>query len=61
MTDKPKRLQKLEAYWEDYTATVEFNEQDSVNWCVYISGFFSDFELYEITKALKAANKAGKL
>ena len=59
--DKPKRLTKLEKYWEDYTGTVEFNEQDSGNWCVYISGFFADFELAEITKALKAANKAGAL
>ena len=58
---KPKRLEKLEKYWEDYTATVEFNEQDSGNWCVYISGFFSDFELAEITNALRAVNKAGKL
>ena len=59
--DKTKRMLKIEAYWEEYSPDVEFIEQDNNYWCVRLSGFFSDFELHEITKTLKAANKAGAL
>ena len=58
---KPKRLQKLEAYWEDQVREVKFEESDAGYWEVYIKGFFADFEIAEIANALKAANKAGKL
>ena len=63
MTDKPKRLQKLEDLWRDDDAgTVEFDNGFDGEWMVYIkSGHFADFELHEIVKALRAANKAGKL
>jgi len=62
MTDKPKRLQKLEDRWRDDDAgTVEFDNGFSGEWMVYVSGRFSCGEIYDIVKALKAANKAGKL
>ena len=62
MTDKPKRLQKLEDRWRDDDAgTVEFDNGFSGEWMVYVSGHFAVFELHEIVKALKAANKAGPL
>ena len=62
MTDKPKRLQKLEDRWRDDDAgTVEFDNDFSGEWMVYVSGHFADFEVKEIANALKAANKAGKL
>jgi len=62
MTDKPKRLEKLEDRWRDDEAgTVEFDNEFGGEWMVYVSGHFAVFELHEIVKALKAANKAGKL
>ena len=62
MTDKPKRLQKLEDRWRDDEAgTVEFDNGFDGEWMVYMDGLFADFELHEIVKALKSANKAGKL
>ena len=58
----PKRLQKIEDYWQSRGGPfVSFHEQDAGYWCVDIEGCFADFELHEIVKALKAANKAGKL
>jgi len=61
MNDKPKRMQKIEAEYEDRVVEVMFEEMDAGYWSVYISGYFADHELHEITKALKAANKAGRL
>ena len=61
MNDKPKRLEKLEAYWQDSPQEVKFEEQDVGFWCVYINGYLASHELAEIVKALKAANKAGRL
>ena len=58
---KPKRLEKLEEYWYDDFRTVLFEESDANYWMVQIKGIFQDFEMAEITRALKAANKAGKL
>ena len=58
---KPKRLQKLENHWADSSQEVAFEEQDLGYWCVYIKGFLAAHELAEIAKALKAANKAGRL
>ena len=61
MTDKTKRMLKIETYWDDYSAEAEFIEQDNRYWCVRLKGFFADFELAEIVKALKSANRAGRL
>ena len=58
---KPARLSKLEQYWQDSSQQVCFEEQDSGYWAVWLDGFFADFEIKEIAKALKAANKAGRL
>ena len=58
---KPKRLQKLEEYYADQYREVKFEESDAGYWHVYIKGFFADFEIAEIARALKAANKAGAL
>ena len=58
---KPKRLEKLEDHWADQHRAVKFEESDAGYWHVYIKGFFADFEIAEIARALKAANKAGKL
>ena len=58
---KPKRMQKLEAAYEDRYVDVRFEETDRSNWSIYLKGHFADHELAEITKALKAANKAGRL
>jgi len=60
MTDKPKRLQKLEDRWRDDDAGTVDNEFGG-EWMVYVSGHFAGFELHDLVKALKAANKAGKL
>ena len=59
--DKPKRLTKIEDYHKDSSALVEFEESDAGHWVVRIEGFLLDFEVNEINKALKAANKAGVL
>ena len=59
--NKPKRLQKLEAYWADSSQQVLFEEQDAGYWAVRLDGFFADFEIHEIVKALRAVNKAGRL
>ena len=61
MNDKPKRLEKLESYWQYSPQEVKFEEQDVGFWCVYINGYLASHELAEIVKALKAANKAGVL
>jgi len=62
MTDKPKRLEKLEDRWRDDDAgTVEFDNGFSGEWMVHMDGHFADFEIKEIANALKAANRAGKL
>jgi hypothetical protein len=61
MSDKPKRLEKLEQYWREQHREVEFFEADESYWHVLIRGYFADYELHEIVKALKAANKAGVL
>ena len=54
---KPKRLEKLEEYWAEQHRAVKFEESDAGYWHVYISGFFADFELAEITRTLKQANR----
>ena len=59
--DKPKRLIKIEKYWEDSATDIEFEESDEGHWIVSINGFLLDFEVNEIAKALKAVNKAGRL
>ena len=57
---KTTRLSKLEAYWESRgSAYVSFRESD--HWYVILDGAFDDHELVEIYRALKAANKAGRL
>ena len=62
MTDKTKRMLKIEDYWQSRGGPfVNFHEQDKGHWCVDISGCFADFEIKEIANALKAANKAGRL
>ena len=58
---KPKRMQKLEDAYQDRVVEVMFEEMDVGYWSVYLKGYFADHELAEITKALKAANKAGRL
>jgi len=59
--NKPKRMQKIEAAYEDRVVGVEFEEMDAGYWSVCLMGYFADHELAEIVKALKAANKAGRL
>ena len=61
MTDKPARLLKLEAYYQDSARVVLFDNRFGGEWMVDIRGHFSDFEIDEINRALKAVNKAGKL
>jgi len=69
MTDKPKRLAKLEDRWRDDGAgTVEFDNGFSGEWMVYVSVHIlpvltavADVVSAVLVKALKAANKAGKL
>ena len=61
MNDKPKRMQKLEDAYEDRVVEVMFEEMDAGYWSVYLDGYFADHELHAIVKALKAANKAGRL
>ena len=57
MTDMPARLQKLEEYWYDDVRVVLFEEADSGYWMVQLRGIFQDFEIKEISNALKAANR----
>ena len=58
MNPKPERLEKLENYWlERGGPFVAFHEQDEGYWCVDIKGCFADYELHEIVKALKQANR----
>lgn len=54
--NKPKRLQKIEAAYEDRHVAVEFQYKDFDEWTAYLSGYFADFEIKEIANALKAAN-----
>ena len=58
---KPKRLEKLEAYYQDSARVVLFDNRFGGEWMVAIRGHFADFEIDEINRALKAVNKAGKL
>ena len=58
---KPKRLQKLEDAYQERYVDVSFGFKDFDEWTVYLRGYFADFELHEIVKALKSANKAGRL
>jgi len=63
---KPKRLEKLEAYYQDSARVVLFDKmffgfRFGGEWMVDIRGHFADFEIDEINRALKAVNKAGKL
>ena len=58
---KPKRLQKLEDHYADRHAVVKFDDGFGGEWLVDIRGCFADFEIREISNALRAANKAGKL
>ena len=61
MTDKPARLLKLEAYYQDSARVVLFDNRFGGEWMVDIQGHFADFEFDEINRALKSVNKAGKL
>jgi len=54
---KPKRLQKIEAAYEDRQVAVEFEYKDFDEWTVYMKGYFDAAEVKEIANALKAANK----
>ena len=58
---KPKRLEKLEAHYQDSARVVLFDNRFGGEWMVYIKGHFADFEIDEINRAMKAVNKAGKL
>ena len=58
---KPKRPQKIEASYADSNMQVEFDNDFGGEWMVYIKGHFADFEIKEISNALKAVNKSGKL
>ena len=54
---KPKRLQKIEDYYKDSERTVEFEESDAGYWMVLLRGVFQDFELAEMNRTLKQANR----
>ena len=58
---KPKRLQKIEDYYQESARAVLFDNRFGGEWMVDIRGHFADFEIDEINRALKAVNKAGKL
>jgi len=58
---KPKRLEKLEEYYQDSARVVLFDNRFGGEWMVDIRGHFAGFEIDEINRALKAVNKAGKL
>ena len=61
MNDKPKRLSKLEDAWQKRgSAYVSFREVNG-HWYVTLDGEYDHHELVEIYRALKAANKAGRL
>ena len=56
MTDKPERLQAIEALWRDDIRRVLFEESDSDYWMVYFRGVFQGFEIKEIAEALEEVN-----
>jgi len=58
---KPKRLEKLEAYYQDSARVVLFDNRFGGEWMVDIRGTFSTVEFDEINRAMKAVNQAGKL
>ena len=58
---KPKRLERLEEYFQDSARVVLFDNRFGGEWMVDIRGTFSSGEIDEINRALKAVNKAGKL
>ena len=58
---KPKRLSQIEDYYQDSSRIVKFDNEFDGEWMVDIRGTFSTVEFDEINRALKAANKAGKL
>ena len=58
---KPKRLQKIEDYYQESARVVLFDNRFGGEWTVDIRGHFADFEIDEINRALKSVNKAGKL
>ena len=61
MNQKPSRLLKLEAYYQDSARVVLFDNRFGGEWMVDIRGHYADFEIDEINRALKSVNKAGKL
>ena len=54
---KPKRLEKLEEYYQDSARVVLFDNRFGGEWMVDIRGHFADLEIDEINRALKAANR----
>ena len=58
---KPKRLERLEEYFQDSARVVLFDNRFGGEWMVDIQGHFSTVEIDEINRALKSVNKAGKL
>ena len=54
---KPDRLVKLEDFYKDSERTVEFEESDAGYWMVLLRGVFQDFELAEMNRTLKQANR----
>ena len=56
--DKPIRLTTLEEYWDTRNMLVEFDNDFGGEWMVTLRGHFADFEVKEISNALRAANKA---
>ena len=53
---KPKRLEKLEEYYQDSARVVLFDNRFGGEWMVDIRGRFADFEIKEIVEALEEAN-----
>ena len=53
---KPKRLEKLEEYYQDSARVVLFDNRFGGEWMVDIRGHFADFEIKEIVEALEEAN-----
>ena len=54
---KPKRLEKLEAYYQDSARVVLFDNRFGGEWMVDIKGCFAGFEIADIARALKVANR----
>ena len=50
---KPKRLETLEAYYQDSARVVLFDIRFGGEWMIDIRGHFADFEIKEIVEALE--------